>query len=767
VRIDKVVEITNLGRFSSCRPKGDAAFKPLTVVYAENGRGKTTLSAILRSLGLGDCLALAERTAVAGTGAPKVILLVDGKPVTGDATAWSSTCRDIDVFDATFVENNVFSGAAVGPDHRHNLHSLAIGSRGVDLAKRVEDLAAKITEANGPLKIAENAVKVLAGGGLSVPGFCALPQVEDVDERLQACARDLRVAENKSLVEKTGCFAAVTAPDVPTEAVTAHLGSTLEGVSADAVEKTRRHITDHLGDAGEAWLGQGLDYLGDGDGCPFCGRSVADVALVTAYRQYFDDAYSEHIRKTTRLTSEVNARTSSAASAEVQRVIDENANVASFWRGLGVEWTTSLDTAQLQDRLHRLGEALRGALEAKARNPLDVVSVSPELEESIRQWGQQQGLIEEYNATVAAANAAVIRLKASAGTADASSLRDEVASLTKVKLRYEASSVEECDRYVDLLKEKTELEEEKRQSWTALEAESNRMIDAYAADINAYLTKFGAQFGICDATEDRHGGKPRFDYCLDIDGCRIPLGARTAGEPCFGNTLSAGDKNALAFAFYLAKLRRDPDLAKKVVVLDDPICSLDIGRKASTRQEIAALSNETSQVILMSHDALFLRDVWTDAEPSGRAALKVASAGRDSTIVALDIERETQAQHYADYVRLTEYVTGESTAAPGDVARAIRPLLEGNLRLRFPGKVGSRKLGEFLKEVADADPADPLAILVPLHAEISLINDYAKKYHHSENPAASSEPVNEGELTAYSKRALKVVSQILVVGLTN
>jgi wobble nucleotide-excising tRNase len=231
--------------------------------------------------------------------------------------------------------------------------------------------------------------------------------------------------------------------------------------------------------------------------------------------------------------------------------------------------------------------------------------------------------------------------------------------------------------------------------------------------------------------------------------------------------LSAGDKNALALAFYLAKLRRDPDLAKKIIVLDDPICSLDIGRKAATRQEIALLLADATQVIVMSHDALFLRDVWTAAEPSERAALKVAREGRDSAIVAFEIERETQAQYYEDYVRLTEYVAGAGGASARDVARAIRPLLEGNLRLRFPGKVGSRRLGDFLQEVADADATNPLAVLAPLLTEIRQVNDYAKMFHHDENPAADSQPVSEVELRAYSVRALRVVSRVLAVGLAD
>jgi wobble nucleotide-excising tRNase len=322
--IEKVVEIANVGRFSACRPKGDAGLKPLTVVYAENGRGKTTLAAILRSLGLDDCLPIVERTAVAGTGGPKVTLLIDGQLVTGDSTAWSSPCPAVDVFDASFVEENIFSGSAVGPDHRRNLHSLAIGPKGVEIAKRVEELAAKITEANGPLKTAENAVRALAGAGSSVAAFCKLLPVADIEKQILSVSRDLNAAESKTLIEETDRLAPLAAPEVPIEAAKAHLGATLKGVSADALARTRQHITDHLDESGEAWLDQGLGYLKDDDECPFCGRGVDGIPLVEAYRQYFDDAYSEHVGKTAKLIAEATKKTSPAVSSGIQRVVDEN-----------------------------------------------------------------------------------------------------------------------------------------------------------------------------------------------------------------------------------------------------------------------------------------------------------------------------------------------------------------------------------------------------------------------------------------------------------
>ena len=49
--LKKIISIKNIGRFQKCFAAGDITFKTGTLVFAENGRGKTTLCAILRSLG--------------------------------------------------------------------------------------------------------------------------------------------------------------------------------------------------------------------------------------------------------------------------------------------------------------------------------------------------------------------------------------------------------------------------------------------------------------------------------------------------------------------------------------------------------------------------------------------------------------------------------------------------------------------------------------------------------------------------------------------
>ena len=44
--LEKIVTIKNVGKFRNCQAAGDVTFRTLTLVYAENGRGKSTLGIV-------------------------------------------------------------------------------------------------------------------------------------------------------------------------------------------------------------------------------------------------------------------------------------------------------------------------------------------------------------------------------------------------------------------------------------------------------------------------------------------------------------------------------------------------------------------------------------------------------------------------------------------------------------------------------------------------------------------------------------------------
>lgn len=100
----------------------------------------------------------------------------------------------------------------------------------------------------------------------------------------------------------------------------------------------------------------------------------------------------------------------------------------------------------------------------------------------------------------------------------------------------------------------------------------------------------------------------------------------------FHNTLSSGDRNLLALAFLFATLNYDPNLSNKIIIIDDPVSTLDEHRTLSTAQEISRLSSQAEQVIVLSHSKSFLCSVWDGTDRINCASLKIVREGTNSTI---------------------------------------------------------------------------------------------------------------------------------------
>lgn len=80
-----------VGRLRRCRPEGDVTLKKFTLLFGENGRGKSTLCAILRSLQSNNPDIIAGRKTLGETANPTVILKLDGEDARFISNAWQTT----------------------------------------------------------------------------------------------------------------------------------------------------------------------------------------------------------------------------------------------------------------------------------------------------------------------------------------------------------------------------------------------------------------------------------------------------------------------------------------------------------------------------------------------------------------------------------------------------------------------------------------------------------------------------------------------------
>ena len=207
-------------------------------------------------------------------------------------------------------------------------------------------------------------------------------------------------------------------------------------------------------------------------------------------------------------------------------------------------------------------------------------------------------------------------------------------------------------------------------------------------------------------------------------------------------------------AFFLASIELDPNRANKVVVIDDPVSSLDEHRSLTTVQEVRRLFNQVSQVVVLSHSKPFLCRVWESSAPTIRTALQVVREGAASTIAAWDVNSDSITENDRRHQALREYLANGGQNER-EIAVAIRPCLEAFFRVACsehfpPGTL----LGRF-RRVCNHRVATPQEILSQSDIdELRDIVDYANLFHHDTNPAWESEVINSTQLEGFVQRAL-------------
>ena len=149
--LKKIIAIENVGKFRSFHAAGDIELRKLNLIYAENGRGKTTLCDILRSLQTGDGQFIQGRETIGVSDRPGITIRLENDTAQFKDGQWNTALPEIAVFDSTFIHENVYAGDYIDHDHKRNLYRVIIGEEGVKLAKQVDTLDVEIRDANREL----------------------------------------------------------------------------------------------------------------------------------------------------------------------------------------------------------------------------------------------------------------------------------------------------------------------------------------------------------------------------------------------------------------------------------------------------------------------------------------------------------------------------------------------------------------------------------------------------------------------------------------
>lgn len=756
--LERISLLRNIGQFDSVSAGNQLSLSRLSLIYAENGRGKTTIAAILRSLHSGDPILVAERRRLGATSPPHIVLTIAGRPIVFENDAWTAPLPRIAVFDDAFVAANVCSGISIDTAHRQNLHELILGAQGVTLNATLQGHVARIEQHNRELRTKGDAIPVTARGSLSVDAFCALIPIQHIDTKVREAERNLAAAHSANAIQQRRDFLPFSIPKFDTATINGVLERSLPALEAVAASEVREHLRS-LGKGGETWVGDGVSRIAsasiglDHKICPFCAQDIAGSSIVLHYQAYFSEGYDALKSAIIEVGQGINTTHGGDIPAAFERAVRVATENREFWRAFTDIPDITIDTAAISRAWAKARDAVLAILRAKATAPLERMVLPAETLAAIEAYEAHRLEISDVSAALEARSAAIALVKERATAANISTLEADLHKLLATKARHEPSVAALCAAHLDEKAAKAVTEGLREQIRTDLDRYRRTVFPAYETAINEYLRRFNAGFRITSVASVNNRGGSSANYNVLINNVPVLLMVQTG--PSFKNTLSAGDRNTLALAFFFASLEQDPYLEQKIVVIDDPMTSLDEHRSLTTVQEMYRLCGRVSQMLVLSHSKPFLCAIWESADKAARCAIRIGRDGQGSTLALWDVNRDSITEHDRRHEQVREYIRVGNSALDRTVAAALRPILEVFIRVAYPSDFPPGKLlGPFIGVCEQRHGGSSEILSLADTAELRALLTYANRFHHDTNPAWETAAINDQELCDFARRTL-------------
>lgn len=756
--LERILHVQGIGLLHDANGK-PYPLRKATLIYGDNGRGKSTLATILRSLSINDPSLIAARKTLDGTLQPKVMLQFgSGHPVNFVSGTWTERRPEVLVFDANFIERNVHSGGAVSTNQRKNLLEFALGEPAVAARAAVDKATIDAKKASDE---EQSLVSQLSGfhPDMTLSQFESLSAAPDADQQLAKLQTQINAALNVSAISAMAVPTPVPEPALDLSVVFSVLGTSLQDVHAGAEHVVKKHLGKLAKKSAEGWLSQGLQF-DDGKTCPYCDQATSDNELIRAYQTHFNAAYAELKAKVTALHATISAATANAVIDDVVHGFETATARAAAWKEYVQIEPILIELEPAKKALGALRELLIERVIQKQGAPAEAISSPEDLATAAQLWASVLSPIEQGNATIKAASGLIDVYKGRLTSANVTSLQQQVQKIHVSKVRHQQAVIDLIAKLGVARNAAEAANKIKKSEREKLDSLMTATLNKYEKSINGLLTKFGASFSITGMGANFRGGAPRTEYGLRLRGKSVLL---EGGTPSFATALSEGDKRTLAFAFFVASTLADSKLSTRIVVIDDPMCSLDINRKQHTKTVLKSILAGSLQLVVLAHDPYFLRDLrdsFLKADSTTPISLiqLCLSANDYTSFSSLEIDKECESPYFQHHRVLNDFCNGVNSDHRA-VAKTVRPMLEGYLHRRFPGLIPKSYLfGQVVKEIRDSTSPSPLIHAKNLVAELNEINDYAGQFHHDTNPAgADSVSVVVSELKAFVARALHVV----------
>ena len=752
--IKEIHQISGVGRFKNFTPIPPIEFAKINVIYGENGKGKSSLAAIFRSIS-NDNLDELERRTTIGQDKRSIVFCRDrgGKiAYSSPGHKWSQTLDELLVFDESFVYENVCIGPLVDIEQRRNLNTVILGNTARTLTQEEQRVKDAIKRRNVKVKTTMQEIESSiirhdssSDKQLSFDQFLQLQPEPDIDDKLALQKRLVDQLRSASKVLSRPEFVKAVLPVFPLDDFERLLKSSLEDVQEVAEARIKAHLGQFNEDALEDWIEKGTEFTSQsGDHCPYCGQSLQASSLIRHYQAYFSEAYKTFKSD----VEEFPDRRLQYRSAmdNVNSTIAGNDGVLDHWRTEELEGLVYPIQAfeEIKSALDKLLDCSKTLLTEKIKQPLEKFDLSAEFNEAYSTWTKIGIRVSEYNRNLEDNNIVIRQHKKGMAASNIDEAETKLIILENTRMRCTDEVDVICHKYLQLRDEQARDRRRLKTVQGKIKQEVKDTFSAYGGRVNRLLRRLNADFTLANLMQRPDGSKRQAEYHIGLLNEKIPVGGdkTTDGGQSYKNTLSEGDRRTLALSFFLAQLTKQENWDNRIFVFDDPVTSMDDNRSASTADLILATCEKASQVLILSHRKRFLRNFWIKYKrhPNRYGELRLFEVcPQEGNVDFSDIRpnwniaRATETDFEADVRYLVDFIRNSPQTDMRNVALKLRLVLETYYQWLYQDEFGdgSTQFGDFIGKVLGCTQTSELHALKNQDGpELRRLNEATSTFHH-------------------------------------
>jgi len=740
------IKIKNISRFKEIELKD---LRQNIIIFGNNGSGKTTFSNIfyyLRNEKYIEFFPLIkhnekENCYILMEGNKQFKILINSADSQNLFIPENITDNFI-VFNRDFVNENIYIGKEIRQENQIGLYEFIVGKEQVGLKQEIENLVKEEKELKEEI---DKLKKELEEKEIDIRKLTLQKEnISDLQNKAKALEENLN---NLKYLEDIRKLDILKTTDINQklekviDSVEGILNTSISTISKKANELKRKYF-EEVKNIDRNWFEKGLNIIKENNlkFCPLCKKEIKEDDFIDILVKGISSEYEFLLKEISKLKKEIN----SFSLSELWSIDKINTDLYHKWEKYikDLPKIYSLSPENLEKLLEDLKTDLIRALDEK----LEKISEKLELYKDKYMNSDIFSTIEKYNSSVEEINNRISQYKKEIEekNKEKEKLEKELQeTLYKIKL---LENKEIINLYKEKNKELKDKEKERKEKQRELEEKTQEIMNEYLGIINECLKNFNTDFSIENVKPEKVRGKGKrgenkIEYGIKLEHIDKNLDANTA----FSYSLSEGDKTTLAFAFFISKFLKNSENCKDwIVVIDDPISSLDFHRIKSTVNYIVKyVMKQVKQCFILTHNELFFEKLYETLKDSkieeNWQFFEIKKIGELSDFNSLDpIKKLEENKNYLKALRILReyYYEKNPSINRTEIVNSIRIALEFYIKKKYyPDFENLNGVGQILykaKELANNEVTykKRYRFILDKFDELEDLNKYSSPSHH-------------------------------------